>query len=113
MISTLANRLRYDRAIVHQSIPSLTTPPPPPATPGDSHILLASGVGVSLLCLARASAPGGEGGLKSNKNLIILKNNAIFALSLTQMSSSSFYMFIYVRSEQCDLTGGPTYLLII
>ena len=31
---------------------------PPRATPGDSHILVAPGVGSSLLCLARGSARG-------------------------------------------------------
>ena len=31
---------------------------PPRATPRDSHILVAPGVGFSLLCLARGSAPG-------------------------------------------------------
>ena len=53
------------------------------------------------------------GVLNRNKNSKILKKNAIFALSLEQMSISSFHMFKYARSEQCDLTGGPTYLLII
>ena len=33
----------------------------------------------------------------------------IFALSLKQMGSSSFHMFIYARSEQCDL--GPIYTI--
>ena len=51
--------------IMCQSIPSLTIPPPW-ATPGDSHILVAPGVGFSLLCLARGSAWGfALGGLKS------------------------------------------------
>ena len=79
---------------------------PPPATRGDSHILVAPGVGFSLLYLAR-------GVLNQNKNSVILKKSAIFALSLKQMSSSSFHMFIYARREQCDLIRGPTYLLII
>ena len=56
--------------------------------------------------------PGG-GGLNQNKSSIILKKSGIFALSLNQMSSSSFHMFIYARSEQCALIRGPTYLLII
>ena len=34
-----------------------------------------------------------------------MKKSAIFALFLKQMGSSSFHMFIYARSEQCDL--GP------
>ena len=37
---------------------------PPWATHGDSHILVAPGVGFSLICLARGFARGGEG-LKS------------------------------------------------
>ena len=77
--------------VMYQSIPSLTIPPPRP-TPGNSHIVVASGVGFSLLCLARGSAPGG---LNQSKSSIILKKSAIFALSLKQMGSSSFDMFIY------------------
>ena len=46
--------------LMYQSIPSMTIPR---ATPGDSHILVAPGVGFSLLCLARGSARGGEGSL--------------------------------------------------
>ena len=76
------------------------------ATPGDSHILVAPGVGFSLLCLARRSA---RGVLNQSKSSIILRKRAIFALSLKQMGSSSFHMFIYVRSEQCDL--GPIYTI--
>ena len=45
--------------VMHQSIPSLSIPLPR-ATPGDSHILIAPGVGFSLPCLARGSAPGGS-----------------------------------------------------
>ena len=82
---------------MYQSIPCLTTPR---ATPGGSHILVAPGVGFSLLCLAR-------GVLNQSKSSITLKKSAIFALSLKQMSSSSFHMFIYARGEQCDL--GPIY----
>ena len=37
------------------------------------------------------------------------EKNAIFTLSLKQMSSSSFHTFIYARSEQCDL--GPIYTI--
>ena len=49
--------------------------------------------------------------LNQSKSLIILKNGATVSLSLKKMGSSFFHMFIYARSEQCDLTGGPTYLL--
>ena len=45
-------------SLMYQSIPILTIPPPR-ATPGDSHIFVATGVGFSLLCLARGSASGG------------------------------------------------------
>ena len=79
---------------------------PPWATPGDSHILVAPGVGFSLLCLARGSA---RGILNQIKGSIILKKSAIFALSLKQLSSSSFHMFIYAGSEQCDLV--PIYTI--
>ena len=44
---------------------------PPPGDPGNSHILVASVVGFSLLCLALGSARGGV--LNQNKNSIILK----------------------------------------
>ena len=90
-------RVHFEK-LMHQSIPSLTIPP---GDPGDSHILVVPEVRFSLVC-------GGQ-----NKNSIILRKGAIFASSLKQISSSSFHMFIYARSEQCDLTGGPIYLLII
>ena len=82
--------------------------PPPRSTPEDSYILVASGVGFSLPCLARRSA---RGILNQNKNSIILKK-ARFLLCHFK-SSSSFHMFTYARSEQCDFIGGPTYPLII
>ena len=82
--------------IMYQSIPSLTTPPPHRATPGDSHILVAPGIGFLLLYLAR-------GVLNQSKSSIILRKNAISGLSLKQIGSSSFYMFIHARSEQCDV----------
>ena len=79
---------------------------PPRATPGDSHILVAPGVGFSPLCLARGVAPGVS---NQSKSSIILKKSAIFALSFKQSSSSSFHMFIYARREQCDLV--PIYTI--
>ena len=88
---------------MYQSIPSLTIPR---ATPGDSHILVTPGVGFSLLglCFARGSARGfARGILNQSQSLIILKKRAIFHLSLKKLSSSSFHIFIYARSEQCDL----------
>ena len=83
--------------------------PPPRKTPGDSqHSGCPWGrVFVALLCLAWGSAPGEV--LNQSKSSIISKKSAIFALSLKQMSSSSFHMFIYARSEQCDL--GPIYTI--
>ena len=53
----VSNRLSI---LMYQSIPSLTIPP------GDSHILIAPGVGFSLLCLA-------QGVLNQSKSSIILK----------------------------------------
>ena len=89
---------------MYQSIPSLTTPPR--ATPwGFAHSSCPWGkVSSSVL-------PGGLPGgiLNQSKSSIILKKKAIFALSLKQMGSSSFHMFIYARSEQCDL--GPIYII--
>ena len=81
---------------MYQSVPSLTIPP------GDSHILVAPGVGFSPLCLAR-------GVLHQSKSSIIWKKGAIFVLSLKQLSSSSFHMFIYAGSEQCY--SGPIYTI--
>ena len=49
----------HNFVVMYQSNPSLTIPPL--ATPGDSHILIAPGVGFSLLCLARGSAQGFAG----------------------------------------------------
>ena len=83
-------------------------PPPPPGRPMAIHnILVAPGVGFSLLCLARGSALGEV--LNQSKSSIISKKSTIFALPLKQMSSSSFHTFIYARSEQCDL--GPIYTI--
>ena len=84
---------------MYQSIPNLTIPPR--ATPGDSHILVAPGIGFSLLCLARGSVPGI---LNQSKSSIILKK-----CEFCFVGSSSFHMFIYARSEQCDL--GPIYTI--
>ena len=54
---TSANNKEY-KGFMYQSIPGLTILPQ--ATPGDSHILVAPGVGFLLLCLARGSATGGS-----------------------------------------------------
>ena len=84
---------------MYQSILSLTIPR---ATPEDSHIPFAPGVGFSppppfspRVC---------PGVLNQSKSSIILGKKARFLhLSLKQLSSSSFHMFIYARSEQRDL----------
>ena len=82
---------------------------PPRAIPGDSHNLVAPGVGFSILCLAWGSARGGGGVLNQSKSSITFLKSAIFALSLKQMGGSSFHMFIYAGREQCDL--GPIYTI--
>ena len=83
---------------MYQSIPSLTIPPPGDPR-GFAHFSCPRGRVFALL-----SYPGVcPGGLNQSKSSIILKKSAIFALSLKQLNSSSFYMFIYARSEQRDL----------
>ena len=99
------------------SVNSKPDHPLPPGDPGDSHILVAPGVGFSLRYLARGSAWGFAGGLhgglpgvsNQSKSSIILKKSVIFAAFLKQLSGSSFHMFICARSEQCDLV--PIYTL--
>ena len=58
------------------------------ATPGDSHVLVAPGVGFSLLCLARGSA---RGVLNQSKSSIILEKSAILAMSLKQLTFPEFH----------------------
>ena len=79
---------------------------PPGRPPGFAHSSC-PGVGFSLLCLARGFDRGWV--FNQGKSLIILKKTAIFALSLKQLSSSSFHMFIYARGEQLDLV--PIYTI--
>ena len=64
--NTLETPSMHCTHVMYQSIPSLTIP---------SHILVALGVGFSLLCLARGSAPGV---LNQGKSLIILKTTRDF-----------------------------------
>ena len=72
---------------------------PPPGDPrGFAHSSCPKGR-VLLFCLARGSA---RGGLKSKFDNFETKSS-IFALSLKQLSSSTFHMFIHARSEQRDL----------
>ena len=53
---------------------------------------------------APLSCPGSaQGVLNQSKSSKILKKSAIFPLSLKQLRSSSFHVFIYARSEQRDL----------
>ena len=59
---------------------------------------------------APLSCPGVcSGVLNQSKSSIIFLKIAIFHLSLKQLSSSSLYMFIYARSERCDLI--PIYII--
>ena len=51
---------------------------PPRATPGDSHILVTPGVGFSLLCLARESAPGERVVVINQSSMILKKHNFCF-----------------------------------
>ena len=75
--------------LMYQSIPNLTIPPGDPW--GIAHTSCPWG-----RIFAPLSCPGGGGRvLNQNENSKILKKSAIFALSLKQMSSSSFHMFIY------------------
>ena len=81
-------------------------PDPPERPPGIRTFLLPQGSGFRSSVL-----PGGllGGVLNQSKSSNILKKSMIFALSLKQLSSSSFHMFIYARSEQCDLV--PIYAI--
>ena len=89
---------------MYQSIPSLTIPPPGDPR-GFAHSSCPRG-----RVFASLSCPGFCPGVSNqSKSLIILKKSAIFALSLKQLSSSSFHMFIYAGSEQCDLV--PIYTI--
>ena len=85
---------------MYQSIPSLAIPPPGYSR-GFAHSTCPRGwVFTPLSCLRV---------LNQSKNSIILKKSAIFALSLKQLSNSSFHMFIYAISEQRDLV--PIYTI--
>ena len=87
---------------MYQSILSLTIPP------GDPWRFAHSSCPCGWL-YTPLSCPGSVPGvLTQGKSLIILKK-VIFALSLKQMCSCSFHMFIYARSEQCDF--GPIYTI--
>ena len=91
---------------MYQSIPSLTIPPGDPR--GFARSCCPRGrVFAPLSCQGSA---GGEGGSNQSESSIILKKKtAIFALYLKQLSRSSFHMFIYARSEKCDL--APIYTI--
>ena len=90
--------------LMYQSIPSLTIP-----LPGDPWGFAHSSCPWGRV-FAPLSCPGVfPGVLNQSKSSIILKKIKIFALSLKQMGSSSFHIFIYARSEQCD--SGPIYTM--
>ena len=82
--------------LMYQSIPSLTILPR--ATPGDSHILVAPGVGFSLLCLAR-------GVLNQSKSSIILKK-ARFLLCLSNNWVAALFICLYML-EVSSMTWSP------
>ena len=86
-----------------QSIPSLTIPPSPGDPRRFAHSICSWGRVFAHLSCPEFCPGVCRGVLNQSKSSIILKNSAIFALSLKQMSSSSFHMFTYGRSEQCDL----------
>ena len=78
---------------MYQSIPSLTIPSPPGDPRGFADFSCPRG---------RVFAPLFRPGVLSQSNF---EKSAIFALSLKQLSSSSFHMFIYARSKQRDLVS--------
>ena len=90
---------------MYQSIPSLTI-----TLPGDPQGFAHSSCPWGRV-FAPLSCPGVCPGrvLNQSKSSIILKKKATFAFSLKQISSSSFHMLLYARSEQCDL--GPIYTI--
>ena len=91
--------LFFDCTIMYQTIPSLTIPPGDPR--GFAHSSCPRG-----RVFAPLSCPGVCSGVLSQSKSSIILN---FHLSLKQLSSSSFHMFIYARSEQCDLV--PIYIV--
>ena len=89
----------------YASVNSKPDHPPPPGDPrGFAHSNCPWGRVFAPLSCPEVCP---RGVLNQSKSLIILEESMIFALSLKQMSSSSFHMFIYARSEPCDL--GPIY----
>ena len=87
--------MSYFHLLHYVSVNSKPDHLPPRATPGDSHILFAPGVGFSLLCLARGVS-------NQNKSSIILKKKRDFCFV-------SFSYVWYARSEKCDLV--PIYTI--
>ena len=84
---------------MYKSVPGLTIPP---MTPGDSHIAVAPGVGFSLLCLARGSAPGV---LNQSKSSIILKK-VRFLLCLLNKWVAALFICLYMP-EVSSVTQAP------
>ena len=93
-----------------ESYVSVNSKPDHPAqvTPGDSHIPVAPGVRFLLLCLAWGFAWGR--GLKSKEKFNNFEKSTIFVLSLKQMNSSSFHMFMYAIVEVISVTYAPVTL---
>ena len=90
---------------MYQSIPTLIIPPSR-ATPVDSHILVAPGVGFSLLCLARGSS---RRGILNQSRSSITKTKTRFLLCLLNKWVAALFICLYIFAgrEQCDL--GPIY----
>ena len=84
---------------MYQSVPSLTIPPGRP--PGFAH---------SSCPWGRVFAPlSCAGVLNQSKSSIILKKNRFSLCVLNKWVASTFHMFTYARSEQCD--SGPIYTI--
>ena len=94
--------------LMYQSIPSLTTPPA--GYPREFAHSSCPRVRV----FSPLSCPGVCSGvcpgvLNHSESSIILKQSAIFALSLKQLSSSPFCICLYMLEEQCDVV--PIYTI--
>ena len=87
--------------LIFKAIPSLTIPPGDPR--GFAHSSCPRGRVFTPLFCPRVCPGVCPGVLSQSKSSIVLKKSAIFTLFLKQLSSSSFRMFIYARSEQHDL----------
>ena len=92
---------------LHNNVSVNSKPDYPPGAPGDSHILVAPGVGFLLLCLARGSA---RGVLNQSKSSIILKK-ARFFISLLNNWVAAPFICLYML-EVSSMTIVPIYIII-